>query len=57
MDLSKCFDRLSHELILKGVKCKVTDGSVLKLIQQFLSRGVMEDIDETPTSKAAHKAG
>jgi len=39
MDLSKCFDRLSHELILKGVKRKVTDGSVLKLIGQFLSSG------------------
>jgi RNA-directed DNA polymerase len=41
MDLSKCFDCLDHELILKGVKCRVTDGSVLKLIKQFLCSGVM----------------
>ena len=36
MDLSKCFDRLDHELILKGVNRKVSDGSVLKLIRKFV---------------------
>jgi RNA-directed DNA polymerase len=41
MDLSKCFDCLDHELILKGVKRRVTDGSVLTLIKQFLRSGVM----------------
>ncbi|ACA59306.1 Retron-type reverse transcriptase-like protein [Candidatus Desulforudis audaxviator MP104C] len=28
MDLSKCFDRLNHELILEGINRKVSDGSV-----------------------------
>lgn len=41
MDLSKCFDRLDHELIVKGVRTRVTDGSILKLIKQFLGSGVM----------------
>lgn len=41
MDLSKCFDRLDHGLILKGVKARVSDGSVLGLISQFLGSGVM----------------
>ena len=41
MDLSKCFDRLDHELILRGVRKRVTDGSILKLIEQFLKSGVM----------------
>jgi len=41
MDLSKCFDRLDHEIIIKSVRCRVTDGSVLKLIKQFLRSGVM----------------
>ena len=41
MDLSKCFDCLDHELIIKGIKRRVTDGSLLKLIKQFLSSGVM----------------
>lgn len=49
MDLSKCFDRLDHELILKSVNRKISDGSVLKLIKKFLKAGVMKDgaIEET----------
>ncbi len=43
MDLSKCFDRLDHELILKGVKQRISDGSLLKLIRKFLTAGVMKD--------------
>ena len=43
MDLSKCFDRLDHELILRGVNRKVSDGSILKLIEKFLKSGVMKD--------------
>ena len=41
MDLSKCFDRLDHEMIINGVKSRVTDGSILRLVKQFLSSGVM----------------
>ncbi|TEB08700.1 Group II intron-encoded protein LtrA [Pelotomaculum propionicicum] len=43
MDLSKCFDRLDHELILEGVNRKVSDGGVLRLIKKFLTAGVMKD--------------
>ncbi len=43
MDLSQCFDRLDHGLILKSVGRRVSDGSVLGLIQQFLTAGVMQD--------------
>lgn len=43
MDLSKCFDRLNHELILKGVNRKINDGSILKLVKKFLTAGVMKD--------------
>lgn len=41
MDLSKCFDKLDHEIIINSVRSKVTDGSILKLIKQFLDSGVM----------------
>lgn len=41
MDLSKCFDRLDHDLIIEGVKRRVTDGSILNLLRQFLCSGVM----------------
>ncbi len=43
MDLSKCFDKLDHELILNSLRKRVTDSSVLKLIKQFLKSGVMVD--------------
>lgn len=49
MDLSKCFDTLDHELIIRGVNRKISDGRILKLIRQFLTAGVLEDgaIQET----------
>lgn len=43
MDLSKCFDTLDHDLILKGVNRKVSDGSVLNLIDLFLKSGVVDE--------------
>ncbi|MEF1290451.1 group II intron reverse transcriptase/maturase [Vibrio sp. M260118] len=43
MDLSKCFDKLDHELILRSIRTRVTDGSVLALIEQFLKSGVIVD--------------
>lgn len=41
MDLSKCFDRLDHDLILSSVRRRVTDGSILNLLKMFLTSGVM----------------
>lgn len=41
MDLSKCFDKLDHELIIKSIRRRVTDSSVLALLKQFLKSGVM----------------
>jgi RNA-directed DNA polymerase len=42
MDLSKCFDTLDHELLMKEVAKKISDGKVLSLIESFLKAGVME---------------
>lgn len=41
MDLSKCFDTLNHELMMKAVGEKISDGRVLRLIRLFLESGVM----------------
>lgn len=41
LDLSKCFDRLDHELIISSVRKRVADGSLLKVIRAFLTSGVM----------------
>jgi len=57
MDLSKCFDRLDHELILAGVKRKVTDGSILELIKQFLTSGVMVGDHWEPSMEGSPQGG
>lgn len=41
MDLSKCFDTLNHDLIIRQFRQRITDGSVLSLLRQFLKSGVM----------------
>lgn len=41
MDLSKCFDRLDHDLIVASIRRRVRDGSVLCLLRMFLESGVM----------------
>lgn len=41
MDLSKCFDTLDHTIIIKAFRKRVTDGSILRLLQMFLESGVM----------------
>jgi len=43
MDLSKCFDTLDHEIIIKSFRRRVSDGSILNLIRLFLESGVMTD--------------
>ncbi|OOP74863.1 group II intron reverse transcriptase/maturase [Clostridium beijerinckii] len=50
MDLSKCFDTLNHELIIKSINEKISDGKVLRLIRTFLESGILEDgaFEETP---------
>jgi RNA-directed DNA polymerase len=56
-DLSKCFDRLDHGLILAAVKRRVTDGSVLNLIRLFLESGVMVDGEWQPTEVGSPQGG
>ena len=41
MDLSKCFDKLDHDLIISSLRRRVTDGSILNLVRLFLTSGVM----------------
>jgi RNA-directed DNA polymerase len=41
MDLSKCFDTLDHDLIIKFMSKRISDGSILNLVKLFLQSGVM----------------
>ncbi|RKX76910.1 MAG: group II intron reverse transcriptase/maturase [Spirochaetes bacterium] len=43
MDLSRCFDTLKHDLIIKFMRKRVTDNSILSLVEKFLKSGVMRD--------------
>ncbi len=43
MDLSQCFDRLNHGQIIQSLRRRVSDGSILALVNQFLKSGVMVD--------------
>lgn len=43
MDLSKCFDTLDHELIIRAVNQKISDGKILNLIKSFLKSGIMDN--------------
>ena len=51
MDLSKCFDTLNHDLIIRQFRQRITDGSVLSLLRQFLESGVMVDGRRTARAK------
>ncbi len=43
MDLSKCFDTLNHKFIMQTLNRKISDGTLLKLIEQTLKSGVMQE--------------
>lgn len=57
MDLSKCFDRLDHGLILSSIRRRVTDGSILALVEMFLTSGVMVDGNWSSTDVGSPQGG
>jgi group II intron reverse transcriptase/maturase len=57
MDLSKCFDLLNHDLVLKAVRRSITDGSILALIRMFLESGVMKHGELSPTESGSPQGG
>ncbi len=42
-DISHCFDKLSHELIIQKLQEDVHDGRFIKLMQELLDAGYLED--------------
>jgi RNA-directed DNA polymerase len=57
MDLSKCFDTLDHELIIDAIAERISDGSVLNLINAFLKSGVLQDGIFTETEVGSPQGG
>ena len=44
-DLKSYFDTIPHQELLARVKAKVSDGRVLKLLEAFLTQGVLEEMN------------
>lgn len=57
LDISKCFDTLSHELILQRFRRRIADGSILNLLQMFLKSGVMKDDSWRATPEGCPQGG
>lgn len=56
-DLKGYFDSIPHSKLMERVGRKVADGRVLKLVQGFLTQGVMEGTEQwTPTAGAPQGA-
>jgi group II intron reverse transcriptase/maturase len=56
-DISTCFDRLDHELILHTLQEKVHDGRIIRLVQNMLDAGHMEDWKRYKTMSGAPHGG
>ena len=56
-DIKKFFDMIPHHVIMEAIANEVADGNILRLIDQFLSSGVMEDGVFKPTTVGTPQGG
>jgi Reverse transcriptase (RNA-dependent DNA polymerase) len=56
-DIAHCFEKLSHELLLEVLKEHIHDGRFLKLMQDLLDAGYMEDWTCTQTLSGVPQGG
>ena len=56
-DIQAFFDNIPHNLILNRVAERVADGNILRLIQEFLSAGVMDGGALLPTTSGTPQGG
>jgi len=57
MDLSKCFDTLKHDFLMRQIRRRVADGSILNLIKLFLKSGVMVGNELIETVEGSPQGG
>jgi len=56
-DLKSYFDSIPHDRLLERIRDKVADGRLLRLIESFLTAGILEALQEwTPTAGAPQGA-
>src|SRR5579884_4035311 len=56
-DIAQCFEKLSHELLIEVLKEHIHDGRFLKLLQDLLDAGYMEDWTYNQTLSGVPQGG
>src|SRR5205085_4605512 len=56
-DIQGFFDHLPHEVIMAGLSARVADGNILRLVEKFLSAGVLEEGAWQPTLRGTPQGG
>jgi group II intron reverse transcriptase/maturase len=56
-DIQGFFDHLSHRVIMAAVAAEVADGNILRLVERFLTAGVMEEGVFKPTTIGTPQGG
>ena len=56
-DIKGFFDNLSHQIIMQKVAERVADGNILRLVEKFLTSGVMENGVFKPTTIGTPQGG
>lgn len=56
-DIQGFFDNIPHRIIMEAVAAEVADGNILRLVEQFLTAGVMEDGVFKPTTIGTPQGG
>lgn len=57
VDIKGFFDNIPHDLIMDSIAARIADGNILDLIKKFLTSGVMEEGELTPTTKGTPQGG
>lgn len=57
VDIKGFFDNISHNLIMESISARISDGNILRLINKFLTSGVIEEGKLTPTLKGTPQGG
>ncbi|NIS82040.1 MAG: group II intron reverse transcriptase/maturase [Anaerolineales bacterium] len=56
-DIQGFFDNIPHRIIMEAVAAEVADGNILRLVEGFLTAGVMEDGVRKPTTIGTPQGG
>lgn len=57
VDIKGFFDNIPHNLIMESVSARISDGNILRLINKFLTSGVMEEGVVSATNKGTPQGG